>query len=147
MTDLGYYMENGRFKEGLARCTKSLKKSPTDVRLLIWKTRFALGMGDRDGAMSTLNELCNRKPAIADLNLVQDLDDLASEIQAGEYPRPLALSAEMGTLWMNAAKEEAKFPRKKTANKRRFENAVRWQRWEDVNAVRLKSTPRAEPVH
>ena len=132
--ELGDFLETGRYKIGLDRCNKFLKKSPTDGRLLYFKASFYVGLGQVEEANKILDLLSQRNPAITDLNLLTSLDELATSTLHDVYPRPLSNGPKATKLWANAV-GSAGVKAARSINYRRFVDAVTEQRWQDASTV------------
>ncbi|KAL1302251.1 hypothetical protein AAFC00_002673 [Neodothiora populina] len=128
------FLQSGRYKIGLDRCNKSLKKSPSDARLLYFKASFLIGLGQPDEANKILDQLAQKSPPITDLNLLKNLDELATSVSSDVYPRPLSNGPRAAKLWTNATG----FAGKKAAmsiSHQRFLSAVIEQRWSDAGTA------------
>ena len=132
--ELSDFLESGKFKIGLDRCNKILKKSPSDSRLLYFKASFLVGLGQIDEANKILDQLSQKNPPITDLNLLTSLDELATSSQFDVYPRPLTNGPRAAKLWANAT-GSAGANAAKSINYRRFIDAVTEQRWQDASTV------------
>lgn len=133
--ELKDFLDSGRFKIGLERCNKFLKKQPSDARLLYFKASFLVGLGQIEEGNKILTQLAQRSPAITDLNLLTSLDELATSSQFDVYPRPLTNGPIAGKLWANATSLAGKNAAM-SINYRRFVDAVTEQRWADASTVR-----------
>ena len=135
--ELRDFLDLGRYKIGLDRCSKFLKKQPSDARLLYFKASFLVGLGQIEEANKILDQLAERTPPITDLNLLTDLDQLATSSQCDVYPRPLTNGPIAGKLWANATSSAGK-KAVISINNRRFADAVMEQRWADASTVRCE---------
>lgn len=133
--ELEDYLETGRYKDGLNKCNKFLKKSPADNRLLYFKANFHYSLLQHDEGNQILDQLCNRNPPINDLNLIVDLDELATMAIMDDFPRPLSNGPRAGKLWANATNAAGRNG-VIAINHKRFKNAVTEQRWQDAASVR-----------
>lgn len=128
------FLDSGRYKNGLDRCNKFLKKSPSDSRLLYFKASFLVGLGQLEEANKIIDQLSLRNPPITDLNLLKNLDELATSSISDVYPRPLSNGPKAGKLWANATSSAGRNA-VTTINQQRFISAVTEQRWQDAGAV------------
>jgi hypothetical protein len=138
LRELEDYLETGRHKDGLSKCNKFLKKSPANNQLLYFKANFLFSLMQHDEGNRILDDLCNRNPAIVDLNLIAHLDELATTSVMDDYPRPLSNGPRPSKLWANATNAAGKNG-VIVINQRRFSNAVNDQRWQDAATVSLYS--------
>lgn len=132
--ELEDYLQSGRYKDGLSKCNKLLKKSPTNNQLLYFKANFLFSMMQLDEGNQILDQLCNRNPPIVDLNLISDVDELATMAVMDDYPRPLSNGPRAGKLWTNATNAAGKNG-VIAINQKRFTIAVSEQRWQDAATV------------
>lgn len=140
------YLDLGRYKNGLDRCNKLLKKSPLDVRLLYYKTSFLVGLGHSQEAAVILDQLATRNPPITDLGLLKNLDELATSLILDAYPRPLSNGPRAAKLWANATSAAGKNAVKDITH-HRFVAAVIEQRWQDAGTVCQSFTPCEKPAN
>lgn len=136
--ELTDFLETGKYKDGLNRCNKLLKKNPSDPRFLYFKASFLFGLLQNDEGNKILDQLCNT--SITDLNLITSLDELGTTSQLDVYPRPLSNGPRVGKLWANATNAAGKNG-VIAINRRRFSCAVSDRRWADAGTVRLHTTP------
>lgn len=134
--ELRDFLESGRYKIGLDRCNKFLKKASLDARLLYFKANFLVNLGQVEEANKIFDQLSQRNPPITDLNLLTSLDELATSAQLDVYPRQLSNGPRAGKLWTNATSSAGKNAAM-TINHRRFVAAVTEQRWQDAGTVRV----------
>jgi N-terminal acetyltransferase B complex non-catalytic subunit len=133
--ELEDYLETGRYKDGLSKCNKLLKKSPANNQLLYFKANFLFSMMQLDEGNQILDQLCSRNPPIVDLTLISDVDELATMAVLDDYPRPLSNGPRAGKLWTNATNAAGKNG-VIAINQKRFTIAVGEQRWQDAATVR-----------
>ena len=133
--ELTDFLDSGRYKNGLDRCNKFLKKSPLDARLLFFKSSFLFGLGQQEEGNKILDQLSQRNPPITDLNLLTSLDELATSSQFDVYPRSLSNGPRAGKIWTNATSSAGKNA-VVSINHRRFLCSVTEQRWQDAGTVR-----------
>ncbi|THX39673.1 hypothetical protein D6D10_04100 [Aureobasidium pullulans] len=143
--ELEDYLETGRYKDGLSKCNKLLKKSPANNQLLYFKANFLFSLTQHDEANQILDQLCSRNPPIVDLMLISDLDELATMAVADEYPRALSNGPRAGKLWTNATNAAGKNG-VIAINQKRFSTAVNEQRWQDA-ATALIAMKKADPTN
>ena len=137
--ELEDYLETGRYKDGLSKCNKLLKKSPANNQLLYFKANFLFSLTQHDEANQILDQLCSRNPPIVDLMLISDLDELATMAVVDEYPRALSNGPRAGKLWTNATNAAGKNG-VIAINQKRFSTAVNEQRWQDAATVRRSTS-------
>ncbi|GAB7355199.1 hypothetical protein MBLNU459_g5754t1 [Dothideomycetes sp. NU459] len=142
--ELRDFLESGKYKDGLNRCNKLLKKSPSDPRLLYFKASFLFGLSQNDEGNKILDQLCNSPNPITDLNLITSLDELGSTSQLDVYPRPLSNGPKVGKLWANATSAAGKNG-VIAINRRRFLSAVTDRRWADAGTA-LIALKKADPA-
>ena len=136
-SELDDYFNNRRYKDGLAKCVKLLKKSPNDAYLLISKAWFLRGLDKPAEAQTIINNLLQTKPPVSDPQVVDRIEAYLAEPLRNIHPPILTLGSEANTLWNNAT---ASLPKGKATilHNARFENAVQAQRWVDVSYVRKR---------
>lgn len=134
-SELSDFLELGRYKIGLDRCNKFLKKSPLDARLLCFKSSFLFGLGQIEEGNKILDQLAQRNPPITDLNLLTDIDETATSSQFDVYPRLLSNGPRASKIWTNATSAAGKNAAI-SINRRRLLTAVAEQRWQDAGTVR-----------
>lgn len=133
--ELEDYLATGRYKDGLSKCNKLLKKAPANNQLLYFKANFLFSMMQLDEGNQILDQLCSRNPPITDLTLISDVDELATMAVLDDYPRPLSNGPRAGKLWANATNAAGKNG-VIVINQKRFTIAVSEQRWQDAATVR-----------
>lgn len=133
--ELRDYLDTGRHKDGLNKCNKFLKKSPSDNKLLYFKASFLFGLSQNEEGNKILDQLCSRDPPITDLNLIVMLDELATISVLDQFPRPLSNGPQAGKMWSNATNAAGRNG-VIAINRRRLTNAVNEQRWQDAGSVR-----------
>ncbi|KAI5196967.1 hypothetical protein E4T38_08217 [Aureobasidium subglaciale] len=143
--ELEDYLETGRYKDGLSKCNKLLKKSPANNQLLYFKANFLFSMMQTDEGNQILDQLCSRNPPIVDLTLISDLDELATMAIVDDYPRALSNGPRAGKLWTNATNSAGKNG-VIAINQKRFTIAVSEQRWQDA-ATALIAMKKADPLN
>ncbi|KAI4735726.1 hypothetical protein E4T50_13757 [Aureobasidium sp. EXF-12298] len=143
--ELEDYLQSGRYKDGLSKCNKLLKKSPANNQLLYFKANFLFSMMQLDEGNQILDQLCSRDPPIVDLKLISDVDELATMAVMDDYPRPLSNGPRAGKLWTNATNAAGKNG-VIAINQKRFTIAVSEQRWQDA-ATALIAMKKADPAN
>lgn len=133
--ELEDYLATGRYKDGLSKCNKLLKKAPANNQLLYFKANFLFSMMQLHEGNQILDQLCDRNPPIVDLTLISDIDELATMAVLDDYPRPLSNGPRAGKLWANATNAAGKNG-VIAINQKRFTIAVSEQRWQDAATVR-----------
>lgn len=134
--DLKEFLESGRYRIGLDRCNKYLKKSPSDARLLYFKASFLVGLGQNEEANKIVDQLSQRNPPITDLNLLTSLDELATSALLDTHPQPLSNGPGAAKLWTMATSSAGK-KAIISITQRRFICAITEKRWQDAGSVRF----------
>jgi len=132
--DLKEYFDNARFKDGYARCTKLLKKSPNDPYLLVCKIRFLSALDRHNEAQPILKSFVEGKTSVSDVRALTALDSYIADPFADTHPPVLTLGPEANTLWNNAT---SGVPKDKAIalHNTRFDLAAKAGRWIDAGYV------------
>src|SRR5947209_1499472 len=100
--ELQGYISSRRFKDGLKRCNNLLKKRPNESLLLLYKSQFLFELSLDIEALSTLNILSNQDPSIIDLDIIEEINEIAYiYIWRHRHPPLLFNTENIDKLWQN----------------------------------------------
>ncbi|PNS20532.1 DNA polymerase epsilon subunit D [Sphaceloma murrayae] len=142
--ELDDYWQKGRFKDGLNRCDRMLKKANADLIVHVYRARFLEALGRTDDATAVIKSLADRKPALKDVVVIDDIDDFLFHRASEASSVTVLSSGELSlTLWKNATEATTKsfIPR---ICQDRYEYAVRQGRLIDAHHA-LTQWKKAEP--
>lgn len=136
MKELDEYMQTGKYKDGLSRCNKLLKKTPTNIDLLTFKARFLRSLGREDETQDAIKSLMAQIPYPASNATLASVESLQWQPLRFTHPRPLTVGSDVNTMWTRAA---AALPRQKAIDlhQARFNIAIEDGRWIDAGYVRI----------
>jgi len=136
VSDLEDYIEKRRYKEGLARCNKLLKKSNVQPILHIYKARFLRGLGQHEEAKAALAPSLELKLTINDTQFIHDFDIyMYEDLREHSFPNVLTNGIEANKLWSNVLSTTSRQIAVAHLNDR-YTMAIVQSRWIDVSYVR-----------
>ncbi|KAF4553901.1 Hypothetical protein D9617_5g067760 [Elsinoe fawcettii] len=130
--DLEEFLDKKRYKEGLNRTDKLVKKANVDPIVHVYRARFQEGLGQSTKALEIVASLAERKPAITDTVILDEIDDYLIEKALEIDYNALTAGPQSLALWKNAAvaTKDTFMP---ILCKDRFEFALQQGRLEDAN--------------
>jgi len=134
--ELDEYMQTGKYKDGLSRCNKLLKKTPTNIDLLTFKARFLRWLDRDDEAEAVIKSMMAQISYPSSNATLLSIESLQWQPLRFVYPRPLTVGPDVNAMWTSAA---AALPRQKAIDihQDRFNMAIEDGRWIDAGYVRI----------
>ena len=134
--DLEDYYAHHRYKDGLKKCEKLLKKGRQDTPLLLlYKAKFTSQLGQRKEAHAIIDSLVDRTPALDQTQILQQIDEfLYQEAIDSSFPNVLTNGPTANKLWNNCLAVTTKQAVHHVLQDR-LEWAIQERRWQDVGTV------------
>lgn len=134
--ELDEYLEKKRFKDGLNRCNRILKKPNADALVVVYKARFLYALGQHDEADATITLLLERKPPIKDTVILEAVDTFLLERASESSTSPVLTSGDTSNKLWKAAVEDTRKSFVPQICQDRYEHAIRQGRLIDAHHVR-----------
>ncbi|KAF2221547.1 hypothetical protein BDZ85DRAFT_283609 [Elsinoe ampelina] len=103
LDELDEFLAKKRYKEGLNRADKLVKKANADIIIHVYRARFLEALGQTTKATEVIDALLNKKPTIQDTVVLDYIDEFLLEraLEAGNDA--LTAGPTSLALWKNAA--------------------------------------------
>ncbi|PSK43684.1 hypothetical protein B9Z65_7198 [Elsinoe australis] len=131
--ELDEYLEKKRFKDGLNRCNRILKKPNADALVIVYKARFLYALGQHDEADATITSLLERKPPIKDPVILEAVDTSLLERASESSTSPVLTSGDISNKLWKAAVEDTRKSFVPQICQDRYEHAIRQGRLIDAH--------------
>lgn len=131
--ELQSYFTNKRYKDGLKKCETCLKKSPSDVTLLLYKARFLRSLTRPSEADAVLDTILSRTTPITDPVAIEQLESYLHEANQAVYPRPLTHGQKLTDIWNKALAAASR--NVSALHKERLTSALHDRRWKDASSA------------